>query len=701
MDEKERQEFDLEDILKEFSDEALPEESVELSQEELSALTAELEIGEEALSELMTEPAIPSEEVPEEASTAEEAPAAEVQAPAEMEQTIRLEFIPDAKGHVNNAQPIEDEEETQPAAPSAPEKEEAFSQNWEPEYEQPIAEYVPPQPIVFHPRSRLRELKRKLVAGPEKRYYELSEKGLGKLQLAIFLSFLVVVASAVATAMHAMGMVPENRQRLMVFSQFLAMLVSALLGSFQLIEGVADLFKKRFTLNTLMVFTFVVCCVDGVFCLQEQRIPCCAAFSLQVMMSLWSAYNTRTTQLGQLDTMRKASRLDGIRSIECYYQEAAGLVRGEGEVEDFMDTYQKPSTPEKIMSIYAIAVLLISIGAGVTGGILHDMHFGVQVTAVTLLAAVPATAFITLSRPMAVLERRLHAMGTVLCGWQGVKGLCRKAVFPVKHDDLFPSGCIKMNGVKFFGDRSPDEIVAYAAALIGADGGGLVPLFNQLLESRNGIHYDAVNLRAYDGGIGAEVNGEPVLAGSLDFLRTMGVEVQEGIRVSNAVCVAVDGEMCGLFALNYEKLRSASAGLATLCAYRKLKPMLVTNDVMITEGFIRSRFGINPKKMEFPDHETRLVLQDRQPQEGARSLALVTREGLAPFAYAVTGARSLRTASILGLVIHMLGGVLGMAMMVILAVLGAAELLTPGNLFLYMLVWMIPGMLITGWTRTI
>lgn len=709
MDEKERQEFDLEDILKEFSDDALPEASEALSQETLSVLTAELEIPEEELSALMAEPAIAQEEtaqeipaaqVPAEEAAAEE-PKAEAQTTVVTDQTIRLEFIPDAKGRVNNAQPIDDEEENQPLPAPEPEKKEAFSQNWEPEYEQPIAEYVPPQPIVFRPRSRLRELKRKLVAGPEKRYYELSEKGLGKLQFAIFLSFLVVVVSAVATVIYAMGMVPENRQRLMVFSQFLAMLVSALLGSFQLIEGVTDLFRKRFTLNTLMVFTFMVCCVDGVFCLQEQRIPCCAAFSLQVMMSLWNAYHNRTTQLDQLDTMRKASRLDGIRSVDSYYQEAAGFVRGEGEVDDFMDTYQKSSTPEKVLSIYAIAVLIISIGAGITGGVLHDLHFGIQVTAVTLLAAVPATAFITLSRPMAVLERRLHALGTVLCGWQGVKGLCRKAVFPVKHDDLFPSGCIKMNGVKFFGQRSPDEVVAYAAALIGADGGGLVPLFNQLLDSRNGIHYDAVNLQAYDGGIGAEVNGEPVLAGSLAFLRTMGVEVQEGIRVSNAVCVAVDGEMCGLFALNYEKLRSASAGLATLCAYRKLKPVLVTNDVMITESFIRSRFGVNPKKMEFPDHEVRLALQDRQPAEDARSLALVTSEGLAPFAYAVTGARSLRTASILGLVIHMLGGIVGMAMMVILAVLGAAELLTPGNLFLYMLVWMIPGLLVTGWTRTI
>ena len=51
-----------------------------------------------------------------------------------------------------------------------PPRAEPFSEQWEPEYEQPIGEYVPPQPIVFKPRSRLRELKKDLVAGPEKRF---------------------------------------------------------------------------------------------------------------------------------------------------------------------------------------------------------------------------------------------------------------------------------------------------------------------------------------------------------------------------------------------------------------------------------------------------------------------------------------------------------------------------------------------------
>ena len=80
---------------------------------------------------------------------------------------------------------------------------------------------------------------------------------------------------------------------------------------------------------------------------------------------------------------------------------------------------------------------------------------------------------------------------------------------------------------------------------------------------------------------------------------------------------------------------------------------------------------------------------------------MTTMEGLAPAAYAVTGARALRTASRLGVAIHMIGGILGMLIMAALAYLGSTQLLTPTHILLYQLVWMIPGLLITEWTRTV
>ena len=283
-----------------------------------------------------------------------------------------------------------------------------------------------------------------------------------------------------------------------------------------------------------------------------------------------------------------------------------------------------------------------------------------------------------------------------------MKGLAKKIVFPLSHENLFPGGTPKMNGVKFYGTRDPDQVVAYTTAMITANGGGLVPLFEQLLDSRSGRHYDAQNLRSYgEGGIGGEVCGEPVLVGVLSFMKDMGVEIPEGIRVNQAVYTAIDGELCGLFAITYERDQGAAAGLRTLCSYGGLKNVLVTEDFMLTESFIRGKFGVRTRRIVFPDQDARQTLRTVEPDEEAPALALMTGDGLAPMAYAVTGARTLRTACVWGTAIHLLAGLLGMGMMLVLTWYGSLHLLTPANMFLYELVWMIPGLLITEWTRSV
>ena len=738
---QELEEFTLEDIIKEFSDhpetaepaEPAREETEEIPAEEAVEDSAEEETAEETAAEVMAEePTIRFDAVTEE--TAEEtAPEENVGEPTirfEVESTenadeptirfevetaeetaekttvtsdtVRLDRSEILKGVVRNAQPIEEEEETEELQMPQQEEKPAFTKDWEPEYEQPMGEYIPPQPIAFPKRAGSRETKRKLVLGPEKRYYELSEKGLGGLQLAMFVTLLIVLASAASTILYAQGMVPDNRLRLIIFVQFLAVLVSALMGSFQLIQGVADLFKGRFTLNTLLVVAFFACAADGVFCLLQERIPCCAAFSLEVLMSLWADYHRRHAQLGQMDVLRKASRLHGVSAKTDEAEDKTVLVRHFADVEDFMDNYEQVSKPEKRQNRYALIAFAVSVAIGVFAGFTQDLYTGIQMGAVSLLAAVPATAFITTTRPFAILQKRLHRLGTVLCGWQGVEQLTGKRIFPLWSEDLFPAGSMRMNGVKFFGSRPTDLVVAYATALVVAEGSGLAPVFTQVLDSRNGRHYDAENLRRYEGGgIGGTVLDEPVLVGPLSFLKDMGVEVPESIQVSQAVCVAIDGELCGLFAISYEKTRSAAAGMSTLSSYRKLNPAVVAGEFMLPESFIRSKFGIKSKRLLFPGEEERQKLRQMEAAEDACAALIATQDGLAPMAFGVTGARALRSACNTGVVLHMIGGILGMVVVLTLVVLGALHLLTPANMFLYQLVWLIPGWLVTEWTRSV
>lgn len=563
-------------------------------------------------------------------------------------------------------------------------------------------EFVPQAPIVFTPRSRLRELKKKLVAGPEKRYYELEGQGLGKLQIAILVCLSLVGLCAAVTTMFALDMMSENRLRLVIFSQVLAMLVAGLMSCNLMLDSLGDLLKGKFSVNTMLTLTFAACIADAVFCLKELRIPCCAAFCLEATMALWARYHRHTTEMAQMDTMRKAVRLHGLVKVPDYYKGKSALLRVDADVEDFMDNYNKVVGPELMQSVYAAMSLLLCIGIAVFAGMMHGLSMGVQILATSMLVAIPASFFVSITRPMALLENRLHMVGSVLCGWKGVKGLCGKAAFPLTDTDLFPQGSTKLNGVKFYSDRNPDETVACSTALIVRAGGGLVPVFRQLLASRNGAEYEVENFQNYgDGGIGGLVNGEAVLLGGMDFLRDMGVKIPDGTMVSQAVYAAIDGELCAVYAMSYAKMRSAAAGLVTLCGYRKLTPVMLCGDFTLTESFLRSKFNIKSRRMVFPSRDERAELSAIEPDADSRILGISTREELASTAYLVTGARSLRTSTNLAVWIHLIGGVIGILIMAALAILGNTELLTPTNILLYQLIWAVPGLLVTEWTRIV
>ena len=650
----------------------------------------------------------PEPEIPEEPEPAEE-PAEEVTA-----DTIRLDQIrkavsqstPDTDATaVFDAVATEEEAEEEEYSPLAEEEfdpeVEPFSEEWEPEYDEPMGDYPTPEPIRFHHKARQKELRAKLVAGPEHLYYTLTELGVGRLRLSILLNAIIFIVSAGLTGLYTWGLISPERLQLVIFVQFLSLLLSALLGCYRLMEGVTDLLHLRFTTGSLLVFTFIICLTDSILCLSERRIPVSAAFSLEMTMASLAVHDRRNTQIRMMDTLRRATRLDSVVCVPDFYQGCTGIGTGQGEVEHFMDQYSVTSQQENVLNWYALATLGVSLAAGILGGIRHGFSTGVQLCAASALVGMPATAFLSISRPTAILEKQLHKLGAVLCGWKGIRAAGSKAVYPLHDADLFPAGATKLNGVKFYGDRDPDLVVAYATALIKSNGGALVSMFSRLLDSRNGYYYKIDNFTSYPGGIGGEIGDDVVLLGTLEFMKSMEVDMGACRPLDQAVYAAIDGEVCGVFAISYRKARSTTAGLRTLCSHRGLTPMVLCDDFMLTKSFIHSRFGILPRHMEFPPREMRQDLLAREPAELDPVIALTTREGLAPKAFAVTGARVLGRAMTVGVALHMAAGILGLLIMLIIAYMGPGNVLSSGAILLYQLIWLLPAILITEWPRTI
>lgn len=550
-------------------------------------------------------------------------------------------------------------------------------------------------------RTKLQLLKSKLIAGPEKRYYDLSEAGIGKLQAGILVQLIVTGICLAVAVLLDMKLVPDNRLRLVIFSQVLAMLVSAFIGNELIMDAVGDLLRGKFSINFLLVITFLACMVDAIASLITLKVPCCGAFALEMTFALLGRLYGRTTEMSQMDTLRKASKLVGLSKKPDYLNGKAAVLRTEGDLDDFWDTYRKQSTPEKIQNIFGFIFLIVSLLIAAMGAVLYGPSMAFQALSVCLMVSVPAAAFISQTRPAMLLERRLHMVGTVLCGWQGVKRLKGKAYFPITDEDIFPNATTKVNGVKFYGVRKSEDVIAYTGSVLIEAESGLAPVFMKLMENRRCSEQAVLNFRDYGNGYAGEVRGEPVYVGDHDFLVSMGVDVPTGTAVSQGVYAAISGKLVAVYAMSYAKMRSSAAGLVSLGGARRITPVMLSRDFMVTSAFLAEKFGIRTNRIMFPPVDVKYQLLEIQADPMAPVAALTTRSDLVSYVYAVSGAGMLSGTCTAGLILSLACGILGLLIMAALVFLGASELLTPLRLMLYELIWLIPTWLITEWTKTV
>lgn len=593
-----------------------------------------------------------------------------------------------------------DEEEETVSAPAAPkEPAEPFSDEWEPEYDEPMGEFTPKAPIPFPQKNRLRQLRQKLVAGPERRYQALSETGTLQLQLGILLNFLLAVISIAVTVTYSLGVIDPSRLRTVVFCQLLLAMLAALVGCYRLLDGIANLLRGRFTLDAALFVTFLACIADGLLCLSTQQLSASSLFCLQIFMSQCAAYQRRNTELSQMDTLRKASELTAVVRIDAICDDRPGYATIDGEPENFLDHYRKPSTPETVLSVYAVLSLLTAFGLAAATCMISGMNAAIQVFMAAQLVALPFSAFVCMSRPGAILQQRLHRLGAVLCGWQGIRAVPVRSVYPLRHEDLLPDGAIKMNNVKFHGSVDPGRVVSYTTALLDAEENGLVSIFHLMPRSRGSAAHSIENFAQVHGGISGTVDGCHLLVGTFECMEGHGIAVPPETKDSLAIYTAVDSQLSAVFSISCNRSKSTVAGLRTLCGDRHFKPQLATCNFLLTPKFLRGKLSLNVRRIVFPLREQRLAMSHATAAEDAPVIALMTKGGLAPKAYSLTGARALQRAVKWGAAIHILGGAIGLAAVGVLALNGGMSLLTPTNLLLYSSIWSLPGLLITEFTR--
>ena len=462
------------------------------------------------------------------------------------------------------------------------------------------------------------------------------------------------------------------------------LVLCSLLGFEVLWKGISDLLQLRISLYTLGVFAIILCVIDAL-----TNASCyCAVGSLLLYCLFRALVRLRVGMFLTLRTLCAFESPMGVYNIPDLLPHAVGLRRDAAKSEDFVAQLLQPDSPQQFFRLYATIVLPLTLGLSILLAISKYQAAFIRTWLLLLLSATPLGAMSAYSHPFSWLAKRLSRIGGALCGWHGAEVFGGKHTIILRDGDLFPATHISSNGMKLYGSYSAAEVISYTLATLEAAEHPLAPLFDSLLNSQYGKHTHAKTYRFYDtGGIGAEVAQHVVLAGTLHFMRTMGVHMPEGTRVRQAVYVSIDGELAGVFAIKYKPSPSTRAGLRAILGNDHFSVILATRDFLITPELLAARYEIPTDGLTCPVYSERIRLSEAESGEVSTQGAMIAKDTFGAFAFTVSAGQRLRSASLASSAVNLFAGILGILLCVLLLLWNAGEIASPLHLAAFHLLW--------------
>ena len=556
------------------------------------------------------------------------------------------------------------------------------------------------------PPVRQKKVKKQAPPPPDTPPQELAReyaKGLKSTRLR--LSFLLVlcllsIVQLVVPALGYMFVAPLGDPEVQSWFAAGVMATGILLGYDGVFAGFRSLFKGRPGMDTLTAFSCIFTLADGVVLALQQsdRLPYTAAALAGLYFLLLGIHHKQCARRLSCRTAAASSSPYRVTLDEGKWNGRDTYSKWSGEATGFGQQIQMADGAEDIYRLFCPLILaVITVYSLYICAIRSEAALWCASAVFTAAAAFGSA--IAHGRSFHLVARRLAHSGAALAGWPGIVGSRRADRVLITDTDLFPPGYVELNGFKVLGDFPMERVVAYTATMIRDSGSGLTKLFHDYLRTLGGLMRNSERLTCHEGGgLSAVIRGDQVLVGSASFMNLMDIALPDGLHVKNAVFCAINGDLAGIFALNYFLPDTVFPSLDSLIR-EGVGPVLATRDFNLIPAMLQQRFKLAADRMDFPPVERRRELSSPDQPHSDTLCAVLCREGLYPLAEAVVCAKRLRRATRLGAILCCVSSILGLLLTGYLVWVSAYGSLSPLNLLLYLLMWLLPVWLLSAWSH--
>ena len=469
-----------------------------------------------------------------------------------------------------------------------------------------------------------------------------------------------------------------------------------------IIRGARDLVRGAPNAETLILFSCVFSIISAVFAILRGTtgiLPYCAVSAVSVTMA---AFGERLSLRAITETLKTAVASAEPYGVQAEYNgeiDRSVLKKSYNKVDGFYSNLVHPDVSEAAYRyaapILMACALVLSVLTVVAKG--RGEYF-LHILSALLAATAPFSAMLTFSIPFSIVAKSIRKSGAAIAGWGGVDDIWFTDGTSVTDDDLFPPGTLSFNGVKIFEGVAPDKAIRYTASLIMASGSGLSRIFSEVLKTQKMDTVRVDEFKCYEGGIGARINGEYVMTGSAAFMNLLSIRIPDDMNMKNAVFTAINNKLIALFAVEYMPVNSVQSALISMLKWR-IKLFFAMRDFNVTPLMLEQKFKVSLEDIEYIQAKDSYDISDSYSGRHGRIAALLAREGLGPYAEAITGGRLLRSASLIATAVSVISAALGVIFMFYMCWNGSFLSAKPGNLLLFMLSTLAAVLVVCGYVK--
>lgn len=346
----------------------------------------------------------------------------------------------------------------------------------------------------------------------------------------------------------------------------------------------------------------------------------------------------------------------------------------------------------KLAPITAVIALILAVLYGVV-----KLSFSGAVNTLALMTAlaIPVSTLLAVNLPMRRLCKNLLGYGSMLSGYPSIKQFCDSTAIMLDANELFPTDCIELEGIKTYEEYNVDESLLCGIAILKEAQNPLANAFNSVI-SETGESLPEVESVLYEDELGLVgwINGERILVGSRNLMDKYRVETptpeyeeRYTAKGRQITYISRAGRLVAMVVTNYHADQELQAELQRAEA-NGISFLIRTTDYNITDDLVAKLYGLFYRSIKVLPTGLGNVLKEAQnaTEETSRSY-LITHGKAASLARAVSGSVRLKSNISLAIIIQLIAIVLGILIAATLTLYADIGVMGSLEVLIYTLFW--------------